>query len=679
MSSGVLSWLSLSVSGTVLALFVMAAAPWMRSRISHAVQYMIWLVIIIRLVLPVAPGVNGMTWIYDQAAGLWSGSVETQVDLLPAPSAARPDAIQLGGQTGAVLQTGELDQDDVSNNQDSTSTAANTPSSQPASWAKQLLDQLGMVWLVGAVGMAVWRIYAYRRFHRLVHGSSRLEDDPHVLKILRQCRTEAGVHGAIELRRSTLVSSPLLIGMMRPAVMLPERSIGDQELRYIFLHELTHCKRLDLPAKWLVQTAVCLHWFNPLIYIIAKRMDRLCELACDEAVIRSMSAVEKQGYGETLLAWAASLPGKPATMWGAMSSEGQGLKERLLAIMKSAKRKNSALLAVLLLVSAAGGAFYMGFLNQENRQAYAFDFAQFSIHQVQLGERFSDIDTSRFFESDEEKKKSLSSRYQYVSEQIMLRLGKEDRITAIHGNVYESGFSLPYFKMEGKDSSPSRLLTKMSEVEGLMGTGVVQWYDRGQKLKSARYEDTANGITVTFVYEAGSSGRLVWVLSAYASDPPAAIRSIYPLESIAAYKTPYVGNASKVTHLAGRLPVPHQNYKQQYTALQTSAEPFGLTLYYEPAYNASAGPVGNHGIPVNEAGTRFAKVMRSNALVLFSMIDNLGQVTFSFRPDMSGNMLDQSAYPVSYSFLRTEFESYGDLSRLGNDLEQLEKVLLSGE
>lgn len=70
--------------------------------------------------------------------------------------------------------------------------------------------------------------------------------------------------------------------------------------------------------------------------------------------------------------------------------------------------------------------------------------------------------------------------------------------------------------------------------------------------------------------------------------------------------------------------------------------------------------------------------MRSNALVLFSMIDNLEQATFSFRPDMSGNVLDQQAYPVSYTFHRTDFARYGDLSELGRDLKRLEQMLLDG-
>ncbi|MNC19657.1 hypothetical protein D3C75_675920 [compost metagenome] len=285
---------------------------------------------------------------------------------------------------------------------------------------------------------------------------------------------------------------------------------------------------------------------------------------------------------------------------------------------------------------------------------------------------------SQFQEADEATKQSLSGKYQFVSEQIMLNIRSDGRITGIHGNVYEDGFAMPYFTMEGAEISAGRVLNTMSQVADLFGNTRRSWYDRGQQLKAARYEDRDNGIAITFVYSA-TDDRLVWVLGGYTSDPPPdGIRSLYPLEKITAYKTPYIGDASKVSQIAGRLPVPHRNFTQRFMALQTSQQPYGLTLYYEAAAPASGSPASNPVIPPDDSAARFGKVMRSNALVLFSMIGNLDQVTCSFRPDMSGSELDQSAYPVSYTFRRADFTRYGDLSDLSADLGRLEEILLNG-
>ncbi|RAV02055.1 M56 family metallopeptidase [Paenibacillus sp. YN15] len=673
-----LNWLSLSVSGTILALALLAASPWFRGRISYSWQHGIWLMVILRLLLPAAPQLNGMTALANGVSAVWQAAApglkeHPSLPVVPAPGPAAPP-IAVGDAEPAAPR-GEAGQ----------------PASQPAaeaapdkaaaagSWDwSALLGILQTCWLAGAAGLLAWKIFGYLRFRRFILQDSRLETDPAVSEVLNLCREELGIRESIPVYRSPAVLTPMLMGLRRPAVLLPEGTLDSRELRYMFLHELTHCQRMDLPVKWLVQLAVCLHWFNPAVYRIARRMDRLCELACDESVIRRMSPADKQRYGETLIALAASPGRQPSAMLGSLSREGRELKERLVSIMKSGARKNSARLGALLLVAAAAVAFFAGYLKQPEISSYTYDFAQFKIHEVQLGERFADIDTSQFFEADEATKQSLSEKYQYMAEQIMLQIRSDGRITGIHGNVYESGFVLPYFIMEGAEISPGRVMTSMSQVADLLGDPRRTWYDRGQQLKSARYEDAANGIAVTFVYSAADD-RLVWVLSEYtAASAPEGIRSIYPLEKIAGNRTAYVGDASRVSQIAGRLPTPHRNFAQRFMALETSQEPYGLTLYYEAANPASSGPAGNHGIPLNDPAARFGKVMRSNALVLFGMIGNLDHATFSFRPDMSGNELDQKAYPVSYTFYRADFARYGDLTELSYDLDRLEELLLDG-
>lgn len=675
-------WLSLSVSGTLLAAAVLAATPWFRRRISYSYQYGIWILVILRFLFPAAPEVNGMTALANGVSSVWQAVMPDQKENpavpLPPATGTLPGPAP-GAEVQAQPSPGGAGQTPV----ERPATEAAPPSSDEAAptgaweWPR-LQGVLQACWLTGAAVMLVWKAFAYRRYRRLLLQGSRLEADPAVMEMLDQCRRELGILQAIPVYRSPFAATPMLMGLAHPAVLLPEGAFSSRELRYMLLHELTHCRRQDLPVKWLIQLAVCLHWFNPAVYWIARHMDRLCELACDEAVVRRMSPSDKQGYGETLIALAASPASRPSAMLGAMTREGRDLKERLVSIMKSGARKNSAKLGVLVLAIAAGAAFFMGYQRQPEVNRYQYSLAQFSIHNVQLGERFADIDTSQFFDADEATKQSLGDKYQYVTQQIMLKIRGDGRITGIHGNVYENGFTMPYFTRDKAELRFGRVVTAMSEVAELMGETPRSWYDRGQQLKSARYEDKENGIAVSFIY-ASNDDRLVWVICEYISDPGTdGIRSLYPLANIANYRTPYVGNNSLVSQISGRLPVPHRNFMQQFMALQTSAQPYGLTLYYEAAHPASSGPAGNHGIPLDDPATRFGRIMRSNALVLFSMIDNLDQATFAFRPDMSGNVLDQEAYPVSYTFHRTDFAGYGDLTVLGKDVKRVEQVLLEG-
>lgn len=146
----------------------------------------------------------------------------------------------------------------------------------------------------------------------------------------------------------------------------------------------------------------------------------------------------------------------------------------------------------------------------------------------------------------------------------------------------------------------------------------------------------------------------------------------YNLAEIAKHKTPYVGDNSKVSALAGRLPVPDNDFKQQYTSLFTSSKPYKLNVFYEVKQhdtNRKEWAIEN---PNNATNSN----LRKNALVLFCMIDNLDEVTFAFRKSQSSGDLDTSKYDTSFTFQRNDFENdYGDLTHLGKDLDLLQDKL----
>ena len=112
--------------------------------------------------------------------------------------------------------------------------------------------------------------------------------------------TQIGVNCPVEFYTNGLVSSPLLIGFFRPCIILPTTDIPKDDLKYTLLHELTHFKRKDMFYKWLAQITICLHWFNPFVYIMEHEISRECELSCDEEMIRSLNEKERRKYGDTL-------------------------------------------------------------------------------------------------------------------------------------------------------------------------------------------------------------------------------------------------------------------------------------------------------------------------------------------------------------------------------------------
>ena len=139
---------------------------------------------------------------------------------------------------------------------------------------------------------------------------------------------------------------------------------------YVFLHELTHIRRMDGVYKWLVEAAVCLHWFNPAVYVLQKEVSRACELSCDEEVIRRMDGRNKHLYGEILL---TALRRRPmpvsADMGLPLSENAKWMKERLVSIMEFRKRSRPwSLAACIMSATIVSMAVLCGFapLQREN-------------------------------------------------------------------------------------------------------------------------------------------------------------------------------------------------------------------------------------------------------------------------------------------------------------------------
>lgn len=289
--------LSLTLSGSVLIVVLLAIRPLLRRHLRHSGQYYLWLVPLARLLLPVFPAIR----------------------LPEGVSQALPEAISDGA---LWLRAPDM--------------ALAGPDRQAVG-----LDLLSMlpgllVILWGAVAAflvlrAVWR---YARCIRALERESRPAGERAQAVYEDACRM-LGVTRPPRLLVCPELRSPMQAGLFRPMVLLPDENSGEEVLRSALLHELTHYRRLDLCCKWLAEAAVCVHWFNPLIYVLRRELSRECELSCDESVLGRLDESGRRVYGASLLALARPVSGPTKNnMTLAMSRDGEQLKERLYAIMK---------------------------------------------------------------------------------------------------------------------------------------------------------------------------------------------------------------------------------------------------------------------------------------------------------------------------------------------------------
>ena len=132
------------------------------------------------------------------------------------------------------------------------------------------------------------------------------------LELLRKCRSEMGVSREVRMVSVTWLKTPALFGYWRPRLLLPEGMLArltGQELRMVFLHELSHVKRRDILVNWVILLARSVHWFNPLVWAAMRRLRGERELVCDAMVMAGLGPEERRHYGTTLIRLADQVSG----------------------------------------------------------------------------------------------------------------------------------------------------------------------------------------------------------------------------------------------------------------------------------------------------------------------------------------------------------------------------------
>ncbi len=173
------------------------------------------------------------------------------------------------------------------------------------------------------------------------------------MNLLSDCEEKLNIKTRVEISCNPLIASPMLISFFRPRIILPVGELEDKELSYIFVHELIHYKQRDMFYKWLIQIVVCVHWFNPFVYLLEKEVNKSCELSCDEKVISVLDDTARREYGDILISFLKSNNLYKSSLASVTLTEGaEQLKERLGAIMKF-RKKSKVIIAITAIFTVA--------------------------------------------------------------------------------------------------------------------------------------------------------------------------------------------------------------------------------------------------------------------------------------------------------------------------------------
>jgi len=163
--------------------------------------------------------------------------------------------------------------------------------------------------------------------------------------IVIKCRVSTAVRGKMNVWFSEKIDSPFVLGIIRPRILMPY-GLKKQEGYQILKHEQTHIRHHDPLIRLVGTLCICLHWWNPLVWLAVFKMNQDMEMYCDETVLRDASAEERKSYARTLLSFAEKRSGLSVGL-----AFGESHTERRVRNLQR-KRKGGILITVLVIILA---------------------------------------------------------------------------------------------------------------------------------------------------------------------------------------------------------------------------------------------------------------------------------------------------------------------------------------
>ena len=201
-----------------------------------------------------------------------------------------------------------------------------------------------VVWCAGIIIITLFFVISYWRC--LIEFRTALPVHNHYVE---KWLAERPLKRPILVRQSDRISAPLTYGIFRPVILMPKKMDwkNEKQLQYVLSHEYVHICHFDTITKLISTFALCVHWFNPLVWIMYVLYNRDIELACDESVVWLFGETSKKDYSLMLIGMEAK---KSGLLPFCNNFSKNAIEERITAIMKIKKATTGLIIGSVVLV-----------------------------------------------------------------------------------------------------------------------------------------------------------------------------------------------------------------------------------------------------------------------------------------------------------------------------------------
>ena len=277
-----LSVLSTSQATSVIVILLMILAPFINRRYEAKWKYWVWIVLALRLIVPFHL-TDVQNVIDNMNQSLADGAQQSERNAVHPPQnnvTVRPNQRILlelpSGMTEPLAQT-----------------------DRAATRVTRLMI-LECIWFAGSMIFLGIHLGTYMAYKRQVRHGGVPRKDKAVMELLHSLSVELQLKKRISIIEYSKADSPMVLGFVRPVLVLPAEEYSDEELFFILKHELIHYKRHDVWCKLLFVLANAIHWFNPFIWLMQREAVVDMELSCDERVMLDAGYTTRKAYTETL-------------------------------------------------------------------------------------------------------------------------------------------------------------------------------------------------------------------------------------------------------------------------------------------------------------------------------------------------------------------------------------------
>ena len=315
-----MSLLQMSFLGTVIILLIVVLRAVLINRLPKKTFLILWWIALIRLLVPFS--IKSVTSIYSLLQSIYS-------DINPVRTAQTTTFLPIHGNMPEIANG----------------------LSEAMVQRTESISILSVIWLGGLLLCFGFFAVSYIKCYREFRFSLPVEND-----ILEAWKEKHPLKRSLSIRQTETIAAPLSYGVIRPVILMPKNTEWKNiyQLRYVLEHEYVHIRRLDMLTKLIMIAAVCIHWFNPLVWVMYILFNRDLELSCDETVVRRFGMDIKSVYATALI----SMEEKKSGLTPLCNSFSKNaIEERIRAIMKIKKTSKFAVIISAVLVICVTGGF----------------------------------------------------------------------------------------------------------------------------------------------------------------------------------------------------------------------------------------------------------------------------------------------------------------------------------